>query len=503
MKLNLEIIHSELAKRYTTKAHGIESRKLIFRRPLLYEPGTQMCPGELYILRGRDFPKNEPVPGTGIICVGDRIPSAWFTGDTQILFLQEDTNVITVFNETNHIFERFDQWNEQLRDELEKESDFDIRKILILGSQMLENPFSVAGQMLQTLFSVTFQVDSSGKPHFSILDRQPDHLPISYTEQIKQVCGLERSLTVPFLSSVDLKNQQSYCCNLFSMGYFVGCVSVSTFYRPFQDRDYPIADHFFAYFQKAFFKYLRDNTQAQTPAAVAMQKLLLREPMSPEEAALFRLDQDESWLFFKLKERKGRKYLPKDYMYGTLNALMPQNIYVSMFHKEIVGLIRLRQDDTQTLESFRALLDRMDYFAGLSNFFLETDRIYDYLLQAHYVVEHFADHPGEKTLYFFQDRTLDYLLNACTAEMAAQSLIARSILCLADHDKKKGTEYVKTLDIYLRNEMSITKTADALFIHRTSLMKRLDKIQRLMNDDLSDPDRRLYYRLCLALFHRM
>ena len=30
-------------------------------------------------------------------------------------------------------------------------------------------------------------------------------------------------------------------------------------------------------------------------------------------------------------------------------------------------------------------------------------------------------------------------------------------------------------------------------------MKRLDKIQRIIADDLEDPDVRLYYRLCLML----
>ena len=70
---------------------------------------------------------------------------------------------------------------------------------------------------------------------------------------------------------------------------------------------------------------------------------------------------------------------------------------------------------------------------------------------------------------------------------------------LLEHDQKKGTEYIKTLDVYLQNEMSITKTAEALFIHRTSLMKRLDKLIRLLDDDLHSPETRLTYRLCLAM----
>lgn len=498
MKLNLEIIRTYLPESDMIRSYGVESRKLIFRRPQLYEPGIEMASGSLYVMQTRDLPRSGPVPGAGVICVGERIPPAWSAGGVQLLCLREGPSVLAVFNQICRIYDRFDEWDEQLRDELEKESDFDIGRLLLLGSQMLENPLGVAGQTLQALFNMEYHTDASGKTTFYVDSRPRDVTP-AYAEQIKLVCGLERSLTVPYISTIDLPGPRYYCCNLYPMGYFVGCASLGEVLRPFRESDFPLADHFFGYLQKAFFKYLRDNNQTQSPGAAALQKLLRNEAMTEEEKELFRLGPEENWIFFKLREKRGRRFLPRDYMYGTLNALMPQNIYVAMFHKEIVGMIRLRGRDEETLNSFGELLNRMDYFAGLSHRFLETDRVGDYLLQAHYVVERFADHPGEKVLYDFSEHVLDYLLHACTSEMGDKSLISRSILLLEDHDREKGTEYVKTLDLYLQNEMSITKTAESLYIHRSSLMKRLDKIQRIIEDDLEDPDVRLFYRLCLAL----
>ena len=77
--------------------------------------------------------------------------------------------------------------------------------------------------------------------------------------------------------------------------------------------------------------------------------------------------------------------------------------------------------------------------------------------------------------------------------------MSEGLKALREHDRLKGSEYLRTLDLYLQNEMSVTRTSQALFIHRSSLLKRLDKIQRLLNQDLSDPDTRLYFRICLAL----
>lgn len=498
MKLNLEIIRTYLPDSETLKFYGIETRKLIFSRPVLYEQGMPLLPGKLYVLHARDLPRGGPVAGTGIICVGDRMPSAWFTGGAQVLWIPAEQSVLRIFNQIHGIYDRFDVWDEQLRDELEKETDFDIGRLMLLGSEVLENPLSVASQTLQTLFGVEYRISPSGKIEYSIDNTPRDVLPI-HAERIKKVCGLERSLTVPYISTIDLPGPRYYCCNLYPMGYFVGCASLSEILRPFRESDFPLADHFYGYLQKAFFKYLRDNNQTQSPGAAALQKLLRNEAMTEEENELFQLGPEENWIFFKLREKRGRRFLPRDYMYGTLNALMPQNIYVAMFHKEIVGMIRLKGRDEETLTSFAEVLNRMDYFAGLSHRFLETDRVGDYLLQAHYVVERYANHPGEKVLYEFSEHALDYLLHVCTSEMGVRSLISRSILLLADHDEARGTEYVKTLDIYLRNEMSITKTAEKLYIHRSSLMKRLDKIQRIIGDDLDDPDVRLYYRLCLSL----
>lgn len=498
MKLNLEIIRTNLPETQTIKTYGVESRMLLFRRPSLYEPGTEFTSGNLYVLNARDLPKKPPMAGVGIICLGERIPSAWTASDAQILSISEDIGLLKVFNQINKIYDRFDDWDEQLRDELEKETDFDIRRFLLLGSELLENPMSVCGQTLQTLFATNYHIDPNGKYKFYIMD-SPVGMNSANVEMIRLVCGLERTITVPFLSSVNIPNQQSYCNNLYSMGYFVGCIDITTYCRPFRESDFPLADHFFCYFQKAFFKHLRNNTQTQSPGAAALQKLLRHEPMNDEEKALFQLPSDESWIFFKLKEKRGKKYLPKDYMYGTLNALMTQNVYVAMYHKEIVGLIRIQDKDTNVLESFGSLLKRMDYFAGLSNRFCTTEQIGEYLLQAHYVVEQNSLRSDEESLYYFQDFALDYLLHACTAEMSPEALISRNLLYLIDYDQRKGTEYVKTLDLYLRNEMSITKTADALFIHRSSLMKRLDKLQRMLEDDLNNSDARLYYRICLAL----
>lgn len=141
------------------------------------------------------------------------------------------------------------------------------------------------------------------------------------------VCaGLERSITVPYISTIDLPGPQYDCCNLYPMGYFVGCASLGSVLRPFRDSDFALADHFYGYFQKAFFKYLRDYNQTQSPGAAALQKLLRYEAMTEEEKDLFRLEAGENWIFFKLREKRSRKFLPRDYMYNLSPGEQPPGL---------------------------------------------------------------------------------------------------------------------------------------------------------------------------------
>ena len=104
-----------------------------------------------------------------------------------------------------------------------------------------------------------------------------------------------------------------------------------------------------------------------------------------------------------------------------------------------------------------------------------------------------------RPLYFFHDYALSYLLDACCAEMPVEAVMGQGLKNLRAYDQAKGSEHVRTLELYLQNECNVTRTAHNLHIHRSSLLKRLDKIKAMLDDDLEDSNHRLYYRLCLAL----
>ena len=75
MELSLQMICERLPE-LQMKLYG-SAQSNVFQRPTLYEAGTDLEPGQLYVLSADDLPQQLTAEGTAIICVGKNIPNQW------------------------------------------------------------------------------------------------------------------------------------------------------------------------------------------------------------------------------------------------------------------------------------------------------------------------------------------------------------------------------------------------------------------------------------------
>ncbi|MGN0600411.1 MAG: PucR family transcriptional regulator [Oscillospiraceae bacterium] len=61
-----------------------------------------------------------------------------------------------------------------------------------------------------------------------------------------------------------------------------------------------------------------------------------------------------------------------------------------------------------------------------------------------------------------------------------------TLMPLIDSDCRHNTEYVKTLETYLKCNCNLVKTAETMFIHRNTIVYRIEKIRSLLEIDFSD-----------------
>lgn len=73
---------------------------------------------------------------------------------------------------------------------------------------------------------------------------------------------------------------------------------------------------------------------------------------------------------------------------------------------------------------------------------------------------------------------------------------------LSEYDNINGTEYINTLQCYLDNQMNAIITAKELFIHRSTMNYRLNRIKELCGLDWKDKELIFYLRLSLKIFQQ-
>ena len=109
-----------------------------------------------------------------------------------------------------------------------------------------------------------------------------------------------------------------------------------------------------------------------------------------------------------------------------------------------------------------------------------------------------SNYHGEKVCSVAQLRTPLLLKNLDSRD----DLISPELRVLAEHDRKKGTQYCETLYFYLIYSRSLKKTCDALFTHRNTVLYRIERIRDDFLIPLDDPERHaeLLFGVAILLF---
>src|SRR5437588_8406134 len=71
---------------------------------------------------------------------------------------------------------------------------------------------------------------------------------------------------------------------------------------------------------------------------------------------------------------------------------------------------------------------------------------------------------------------------------------------IANYDRRKGTDLLDTLEIYLECAGNLTKTSNRLFVHRNTLIQRLERLQSLCEIDLQERSNWLTLQVAIKVY---
>ena len=207
---------------------------------------------------------------------------------------------------------------------------------------------------------------------------------------------------------------------------------------------------------------------------------------------------------FVLSIRSPSVFLPDEKLAkirSQLNTLLPASNGL-IYDKSVVAIINIDTDspfNSNTENNLLVLLKEWNLCCGISNSstnLLDAAKLYKQSLQAIklgllFDPNVFIYHYSQFSLYDFFDR--------CLQNEDIDSYFHPSIVILKSYDDQHNTMLLNTINIYINNNNNQMETAKQMFIHRSTLLYRLHKIEELTGINLSDPDTIFHLQLSFKL----
>ena len=143
------------------------------------------------------------------------------------------------------------------------------------------------------------------------------------------------------------------------------------------------------------------------------------------------------------------------------------------------------------------LLTQMSMIAGISNEFTNLFDIRTHYLQSQSALENGLLLNPSGTYFYFSSYALMEMIVNSLGGLPAEAYYPKGLRSIIEHDRTAGISYIETLKVFLEESMSYTATAKKLFIHRSTLIDRIERIEKELNMDLNDSDQRLQLEILL------
>ena len=493
MELSVRLLLEHLREQFPVTNCQIKAGCPLLGRPLLYAPGEPVQPGQVYLARQADSALER-----GDLCavyVDGAAPETW-AGCSICL----DAGLAAVFNAVQKIFDRFDQWEGEMERILLRHGS--IQDLLNATHPLLQNPLMVIGMD----FTLIAQVGEEDLPaEQRIFDPDADSMELfNALEQDATYQQMQRSRE-PFLYPAHIMGWRSWNVNISSHNTHTHRLILAEAAHPLRDSDGWLLAQLAPYVGYML-EWEQDPTRSDTSLHGLLHRILSDRTADYIEMSrqLSRLDWKAEDTYFCLVFKI--TYLDK--------KKLAANVICSHIEKNYpYSCSFLYQEDIVTFFNVSKSGKDLDTIAGEMKYFIRESFLkagYSRAMPGHgnlrrqYVQACIALDVGSRIkpylwIHHFNSVAFPYLLEQATRRLPGYMVSHEGLLALQRHDALQHTEYMKTLRVYLDQNLNAMQTAKDLFIHRSTFLYRLEKIKEILDSRLDDPDELIYLSLSFRL----
>jgi sugar diacid utilization regulator len=163
----------------------------------------------------------------------------------------------------------------------------------------------------------------------------------------------------------------------------------------------------------------------------------------------------------------------------------------------ILGTSRYITDWAEEVPQLDALIAGDGLVCGISRRFDDLSELRKYYQQSISALDYGTEMPVPGT-YLIYDNLNVYQMFQLLGEHLSDFCNQR-IRGIADYDALHKSDLCSTLRIYLENNRSLTRTAEALFVHKNTVHYRIDKCISLIESDLTNENEVFNFILSLRI----
>lgn len=503
MYLNTDIIYDNLKESIQTKMYGTSNEELSLERPeFLLGNEKKLSAKHIYVVKADRLPLRPVIEaGVVIVCVGDSIHTPYFKERCCVLQTKDDENLFNVFNLIQCIYNKYDAWDRQLNEILNGNSS--IKEMVESSHPIFENPIIVIDSNFHYIAFSGFreQLGDMFQESTSHPDAN-DNIQLQALGQFLKFREPAMHEKEPLL--INILESSTLDINLFDDNEYIGCLTIDYQIRPQRKSDIALAKHLAKIITQATKKNSTIVSNGKNTIRKILHDLLDGIPIdSSKHRLLESASLNKEYICIKMKFKNITEQVPIGYICNLIESKFSKSISFEYDSSVVcfIGTDSIEYKDGKLIDSlvkaFSDLTDVISINLGISDSFSNLIKAKLFYEQTCAALENGSIIHPDNQYYSFQDYALIEMVINSLGELPLELYYSNGLRRLVEHDSISQVSYLDTLRVYLEQNMSITKTSSILYIHRSTLLERLTRIERELDTDLNDSNERLRLQILL------
>ena len=499
--LNLQILADDFADKAAEVSVFCREDPLTLDGLRLYQPRKTLQHNYLYLVLAKDLSSDFSGFQHCAFAVLGGGDLSCFSETCRILQIKGNFSFSDVFNQLQQTFEKYARWSSRLQLALGNINPLD--EMLEASLTIFRNPIFAHDTNFYILSSPRHV---NGMSEW-VRDKRTGRwiAPLSLIQDFKLDPEYQHTLTTKGAKvySADLRGYRILYMNLWVNGKYQGRICVDELQSELLPGHFLALEYLGSFLELCIkrhnlFQISMGNDVQQFFTDFLSGQLTEQQPVL-EQLQYLNWNRFDRYLLLRMETQQQDDRLHSSIAtLGHIEALIPEGL-AFLYQQGIVVVANLsfnHSSDSDIISSLAITMREGLFKTGVSSELRDFFLLPQGYLQA--VAALRLGRESQSMIWYsrFDDYLLEYILSESSRQISPELLVSSRLDALIRYDQENKTELYRTLQVYLEHERNSLQTAKALFIHRSSLVYRLERIQKITKINMDDPKTRLLLQLC-------